>query len=250
VSKKNPLIARALGRQPVDEFADLPIAEDSAFPMPEGTEPVTTESSPESVSTPEEEEALKELDAKLNSPEPIAPRAEMFFVTVDGISPLDLERFVREDEESDAPSYYGVLAQALYLELTTFDRQLVVVLDRDPRAPLAEHGPTFLDLCIKNGLTITRVKQVVSAVREHETPAYYEGVVALDGPMRVDRSGACRDLYRRDRWYRVKRAAQPFDEQAWLTFATSTSKPSKALGVTYGAVLLDTNLSLDAGWIL
>jgi hypothetical protein len=301
--KKNNLINRALGKPVEDEFANQPIAQDSAFPLP-AAEPssdvppqevldllglvvenppslatiatwkpeerdavamwagrehlaasdnddvprlprpavldaVKTESSPESdgprsdVSSPAEEEALRTLDAKLN------PRFEEWHVTVENGNPVHWDYVCR---------MYGI--DPLFIELSDFRLQLLCTMRTPPTEPVAGEGsPTFLDLCTLEGFTVIRIKHEVSALRDGEVALYYESHLKLDGPFRLDRKDASRDLYRANRWYRTKRSAQPFDAQEWGGIATSQSKPSKAVGLEYEAVLVDTNVALDAGWL-
>jgi hypothetical protein len=269
--RKN-LIHRALGKTD-DEFTGLSVAQDSAFPvrMPNGGDPlpIKTESSPESDAfsgddrtahplvllasshaesipvSEAEDDAFRELDAKLNSPPPpeggpdvdtLEPRVEQWSVTVDG-DPMAWYLF--------CDTYR---AHPLYIEGVDLTRRLVAIMDYDPT--VKQEGQSFVDMAASNGFPVIRVRHLVSRVEDGETALYYEAVVSLDGSMRTDRTGSSRNLYTRDRWYRVKRCAGPFDEALWLQFATTTSKPSKAIAVTYGAIVLDTNSALDAGWSL
>lgn len=218
------------------------------LPRPAVLDTVMTESSAESdTSSPEEEEALQALDAKLN-----APRHEEWHVTVEG-DPIAWWNFC--SGKAGWENYYGrnVVVKPLYIELADRRLQLLSAMSFDPSKTVEgdDKAPTFLQACHHGGFKVVRVKHEVSALRPGDVPLYYELHVKLDGPFRTDRSGASRDLYRENRWYqyRTERSSQPFDAFDYIARFVTQSKPSVMAGFEYEACLLDTNPGLDAGWL-
>lgn len=167
------------------------------------------------------------------------PRHEELHVTVEG-DPLEWADFCRQ---------FGY--KPLYIELSNLSRQLMLAVSYQG----AEEAQALADNVQDRGFRIVRIKHEVSALREGETPIYYETHVKLDGEMRPDRQGASRDLYRSNRWYMTRRAGAvqgqppPFKAEAFVEQAARWAKQSTVVGVESEYCLLDTNPALDAGWL-
>lgn len=271
-----------------DAFADLPIAEDSAFPLVGDSNPdvaptlgngvladprpkgVTTSAEPvlnagasaDVPVTSAEEEALRELEEKLERE------------TLEGLA-----RDQREADEAAA----RLADEALRLAKTLRHEEFHVTVKGDHRLWAAfceENGlkPLFIELADaqhtlqlmceakfdprpliiqmvdendRQLFTIVRVKHEVSALVGDEKALYWEAHAKFEGPWRTDRRGVSRDLYRahQGRWYMTKRSLEPFDGEGFALRAQSLSKPSRFIECEYEACILDTNRALDGGWL-
>lgn len=228
--KTNPL-AHMLPAQ--DEFAGLPIAQDSAFPLNAGA-------SADIPVTPAEDEAMRVLEQRelvalaegltLNT-----KRHEEWHVTVKG-DPIAWAAFCAEN---------GM--KPLHIELSNRETQLMCAASFDPRALIHE----LVDENERQLFTIIRVKHEVSDLLDGETALYWEAHVKFNGPFRIDRKGTSRDLFRthEQRWYMTHRQATPFVADAFAARAQMMSKPSQFAECEYEACILDTNPALDGGWL-
>jgi hypothetical protein len=244
--KTNPL-AHML--PPQDEFAGLPIAQDSAFPLNAGASadiPVTP-AEDEAMRVLEQRElvalaeglsdiaagrivSLEQVDLTLNT-----KRHEEWHVTVKG-DPIAWAAFCAEN---------GI--KPLHIELSNRETQLMCAASFDPRALIHE----VLDENERQLFTIIRVKHEVSDLLDGEVALYWEAHVKFNGPFRVDRKGTSRDLFRthQQRWYMTHRQATPFEAEAFAARAQMMSKPSQFAECEYEACILDTNPALDGGWL-
>jgi hypothetical protein len=209
---------------PNDPFKDLPIAQDSAFPLP-APDP----------------NALKEPTVVAGSTvrvEILEPRTEEWHLTVVGDSPMAWHRLCLDYDYTP-----------LYLELNNRELQLLLSSDTDPRLSAA-----FMDELTAVGFTVIRVKHEVRELLKGETALYYEAHAILDGVYRDDRKHSSRDLYRAGRpnatrWYLTWRDAEPLNMPRIEERAVTMTGGSVLKRVEQEIVILDTNLALDKDWL-
>jgi hypothetical protein len=145
--------------------------------------------------------------------------------------------------------FCGIIGvKPLYIELSTFERQLMCASKHNPADDIMRQGRNFLGQA-----QIIRIKHEVAALALGEQSVYYECHVKLDGPFDPDAEQmVSRDLYRKDRWYITKRSLSPFSAQEFVddvrTFAID-AKHVVIAGWEYEAALIDTNPGLDARWV-
>jgi hypothetical protein len=158
----------------------------------------------------------------------------------------------------------------LWIELNTFERQLMSASAFDPRSIRNAYGIPLIEAA---GFKIIRVKHeiqptVVSIdittqgeerkyysrpVPEPNTVLYYECHVKIDGTFNPALPLASRDLFRSDRWYVTKRQLEPFSGQefhdAVRIALAHMNTPVRASKYEYEAAVLDTYPRLDAEWM-
>jgi hypothetical protein len=128
--------------------------------------------------------------------------------------------------------FCGIIGvKPLYIELSTFERQLMCASKHNPADEIIRQGRNFLGQA-----QIIRIK--------------HECHVKLDGPFDPNAEEmVSRDLYRKDRWYITKRRRNPFIAEDFVndvrTFAIDSKRVIVA-GWEYEAALIDTNPELDA----
>ena len=158
-------------------------------------------------------------------------RHEEYHVTVEG-DPFQWRGFCA-----------AVGIKPLWIELSTFERQLMCAAKYDPTRHIELTG----------AFKIVRVKHEVSELQEFERALYWECHVKLNGPFYAKAPMASRDLYRPDRWYITRREDQPFDYLEfvdWVKFHSAAREGLTVAGFEYEAALKDTNRDLDGNWIL
>jgi len=138
----------------------------------------------------------------------------------------------------------------LYIELNTFQRQLMCAAPFNP-----------CERIMQMGIPITRVKHEVESLLPGEVALYWECHLKFNGPFQHGIFGSSRDLYRADRWYLTHRQETEFDHSvvddlaAAVTFHTTHPTlawhhhPSILAGFEYEACVLDSNPELDSEWL-
>lgn len=146
-------------------------------------------------------------------------------------------------------------AKPLWIELSTFERQLMCACPRRP--PLITHrfpeGEETIISCGAFGrFPVVRIKHEVAVALPDEAVQYYECHVKLNGPFNPKAPLASRDLYRENRWYSTMRSTLEFDPIEWVEFLMKHPRliaQSTIAGWEYEACILDTHQSLDEHWV-
>lgn len=136
----------------------------------------------------------------------------------------------------------------LYIELSDMRIQLMCAA-LDPF-----DAGTFIATANAAGFKVIRHKHEVSAVREDEHVVYWECHVKIDGPFQPELGlpNTSRDLYRQGRWYVTHRSLTPFDAEAFADRIVARLKNYRSVNVDafeYEACIMDTNPSVDRGWL-
>lgn len=170
--------------------------------------------------------------------------------------------------EGDPFQWRGFCAQLgikpLWIELSTFERQLMCAITRRADEAIRAINATgsFKIVRIKHEVqphtvdcNFVETGPYIRHVPDVAEVKYYECHVKLDGPFRPAIRMASRDLFRAERWYCTLRTTQPFDPRDfvervkfWASIADGWRGPSRVAGFEYEACVLDTNPELDARW--
>lgn len=157
----------------------------------------------------------------------------------------------------------GFPIKALYIELNTFERQLMSASSWDPRACIDNENatrrylkkPEFKVLRVKHELAPNwkgRSELPVTYGFPERLAVYYECHVKLDGTFAPSMIMSSRDLFRQHRWYVTKRHTTPFSPETFATLVKSSlerhGNASRVHSFEYEQCVLDTNEELDRNW--
>jgi hypothetical protein len=148
--------------------------------------------------------------------------------------------------------------KALWIELSTFERQLMCASSYNCAQAITARGWEIIR--VKHEMQPTRLD--VSTFEKPNTfldvpqqYVYHECHVKLDGIFRANFPMASRDLLREHRWYATFRQVAPFDPSdfldritRWALIPDGWRGVSSVAGYEYEAAILDTNPNLDQHW--
>lgn len=158
----------------------------------------------------------------------------------------------------------------LWIELNTFERQLMCASSWDPRVT-NPRGHVIIEAA---GFKIVRVKHEIQPcvrkidittaghyhpiyhteqVPDPKSVIYYECHVKFNGPFTPSLPLTSRDLFRQDRWYITHRQRTPFNAMAFVSLVHNQlvveGVPFEHAGHEYEAAVYDSNSDLDASWL-